>query len=80
MQGLIAALGAALFVGNVAALLRPPAAPRRDPRARRGKSGNVPRPNNTDPTPPPVLRRGQTIAMAIFGLVIFVWSVASLVQ
>ena len=69
LQGLIAALGAALFFGNVAALIRPPQAPRRDPR------------NKKSPTaapPTPTLRRGQAIVMATFGLVIFVWSVASL--
>ena len=75
LQGMIAALGAALFFGNVAALVRPPQTPRRDARTRTRQ----PRPTQTPaPTPAPPLRRGQAIVMATFGLVIFVWSVASL--
>ena len=61
---LVLAFGGALFVGNVAALLRPPP-------AREGDDGN-----DAEPVRAPV---GRSLVMAGLGLLGAVWALASLV-
>lgn len=72
LRGLVAALGAALFVGNAMALLatwkpssKPPTWAQRQQR----------RPNQTRTD----VRRTPLITMSVLGLLIFLWAVASIV-
>lgn len=75
LRGLVAALGAALFVGNAMALLatrkpssRPPTWAQRQQRRHLVASQRQ-----------SSLRRTPLIAMSVLGLVIFIWAVASMV-
>ncbi|MEZ5382603.1 MAG: hypothetical protein R2754_12535 [Microthrixaceae bacterium] len=80
---LVLAFGAALCVGNAAALLRPPAHLRKDDEAGGGAAqpggaaGARTRPTRSDegPTRPPV---GRSVAMIVVGLVAALWGLASL--
>lgn len=70
LRQLIAALGAALFVGNLVALIRRRADARRTAVGR--KSAKV------DAEDLPVAPIGRTIGYMLLGLVVMVWGVASL--
>jgi hypothetical protein len=89
MVWLLLAFGGALFVGNILALVRPPAKQANRPTAKRGAS----------PTPVPASKRRiteddlkaaaarqtkapklRTIAMAAIGFVVSIWSIASLLK
>lgn len=66
---LVLAFGAALFVGNVAAILRPPP-------AARGREGGDDDGGDGEPLRAPL---GRSLVMAGIGLVGAVWALASLV-
>lgn len=66
---LVLALGGALAVGNIAALVRPPK--KREPE---NTDGDVP---STDLPKAPVMR---SLVMAVIGATAAVWSIASLVS
>jgi hypothetical protein len=77
---LIAALGAALFLGNVLALVR-----RRQDRLAAVAAGDVPAPQPADVDDPDGLGEGdlveapvmRTVAFAALGFVVMVWGLAS---
>ena len=67
---LLLALGGALAVGNIAALINPDG-----PRQRRG---GIPPPPGA-PDEPATPKVGRSLVMLVVGLVIVIWAIASLV-
>ena len=72
LRGLVAALGAALFVGNTMALLATRKPSSKDPTWSQRQQR---RPDHA----PAQVRRTPLIVMSVLGLVIFVWAVASII-
>lgn len=70
---LVLALGGALAVGNIAALVRPPKAQSEKPNTRSDENES----DSTDLDKAPVVR---SLVMAIIGATAAVWSIASLLK
>jgi hypothetical protein len=76
LRGLIAALGAALFVGNAAALFRSRPQKTTTPTwAQRQQRQQLP---DREPVPDVTMKRIPMIVMSVLGLMIFLWAIASL--
>ena len=68
---LLLALGGALAVGNIAALINPDG-----PRKRRTGRPDIPPPPGAPEATPKV---GRSVVMIVVGLVIVIWAIASLI-
>jgi hypothetical protein len=77
LRGLVAALGAALFVGNAAALYRSRPTSTKAPTWQQRQQGHR---QSANPGPARELKRIPSIVMAVLGLLIFAWAIASLVS
>ncbi len=73
---LVMALGGALAVGNIAAIVRPPAKPRK-PRRTADDQQSEEGTESTDLAKAPIAR---SLFMAIIGATAAVWSIASLIS
>jgi hypothetical protein len=80
LRGLVAALGAALFVGNAAALYRSRPTSTKAPTWQQRQQGQHKQNQSANPGPDRELKRIPSIVMAVLGLLIFAWAVASLVS
>lgn len=75
---LVMALGGALAVGNIAAIVRPPSKPRKPGRPDNERENDGPaEEENTDLAKAPIAR---SLFMAIIGATAAVWAIASLVS
>lgn len=70
---LLLALGGALAVGNIAALINPDG-----PRKRQQGRSDIPPPPGA-PDEPATPKVGRSVVMIVVGMVIVVWAIASLV-
>lgn len=77
MVWMLLAFGGALFVGNVAALVRPPAKRSARPPERGAAKRRITE-DDLGAVPLAKAPKGRTIAMAVVGFVVSVWAVATL--